>query len=52
MEAYIKYQRETCEKCKYYDGYDMCCHSWNFGAIDESSILKCKLLFLKSKKAK
>lgn len=43
------YQRKKCHKCKYYDGYDLCTHRLNFGAIEDDSVLKCKLLFLFSK---
>lgn len=49
-EYYIKYQRSTCEQCKFYDGHDACLHKGNFGAIVEESIWRC--LHFKLKKDK
>lgn len=49
-EHYIKYQRSTCEKCKFYDGHDTCLRKGNFGAITEASIYKCLVNELKEDK--
>ena len=33
---------EPCPSCKWFDGYDLCARSENFGAIGEESKIKCK----------
>lgn len=42
IEDYIKYQRLTCEYCKFYDGHDLCTNKCNFGTITEESVRKCR----------
>lgn len=42
-EDYAKnYENSFCSNCKYFDNYDMCLLSKNFGAITYESIGKCK----------
>jgi hypothetical protein len=42
-EDYAKnYENSFCSNCKYFDNYDMCLLSNNFGAITYKSISKCK----------
>lgn len=46
------YEKNTCWKCEYFDGYDMCCHRCNFGAIGSDSVKICKVLRLFKKDSK
>lgn len=42
-EDYAKsYENSFCSNCKYFDNYDVCLLSKNFGAITYESIGKCK----------
>lgn len=36
------YEFLFCTNCDHYDGYDLCCHSCNWGTVTTDKIKKCK----------
>lgn len=37
----LDYEKRYCWNCVYFDGYDLCTHKKNFGAIGNDSVIKC-----------